>query len=72
MGALVAPLASVAPAGKRGPSCFGTCSHDSGAEIGEGLLEAGTPKTQLLQLGEVQGMAQTCVWEVSSVLMVVT
>lgn len=50
MGALVAPLASVAPAGKRGPSCFGTCSRVSGAEMGEGLLEAGTPKTQLLHL----------------------
>lgn len=59
VGALVAPLASVAPAGNPGPTS--TCSYDLGAEIGEGLLEAGTPKTQLLQPGEVQGVAQTCV-----------
>lgn len=34
----------VAPAGDPGPSCFATCSSDLGAEIGEGLLEAGTPQ----------------------------
>lgn len=66
VGALVAPLASVAPTGNSGPSCFGTCSSNLGAEISEGPLEDGTPRTQLLQPGEVQGVAQTCVWEMSS------
>lgn len=50
VGALVA---SVAPARNPSPSCFGTCSSELGAEISEGLLEAGSPRTQLLQPGEV-------------------
>lgn len=53
VGLVGALVASVAPARNPSPSCFGTCSSDLGAEISEGLLEAGSPRAQSLQPGEV-------------------